>query len=668
MAENGGIMNDLPRHAVTRTAKLAVLPVGLAGRTALGAGKRLGGRPAELVAQEIQQRTAAQIFRVLGELKGGAMKLGQAVSIFEAALPPEIAGPYRATLAKLQESAPPLPAQAMHKVLAGDMGEQWRDSFADFDDEPAAAASIGQVHRGVWRDGRRVAVKIQYPGAGRALISDFNQLSRVARLFSVLMPGLDVKPLLAELRDRVAEELDYRLEAASQEAFAVAYAGDADVWVPRVVAVTDHVLVSEWMDGIPLARIIASGTVAERDRAGVMIARFLFSGPARAGLLHADPHPGNFRLLADGRLGVLDFGAVDRLPDGLPPLIGKLLRLMHDDADLDEVEDELRSHGFLRDGVSIDLAELRAFLAPLAGPSRAETFCFSREWLRGEAMQVARLRSSTVLRRVNLPPSYVLIHRASTAGIGVLCQLECEGPFRTEMLRWMPGYADPPQPACAQLAPETELAQAVSPAQPPEPAPRPEPAQPARSVRPARPEQVASPQVGWEDIMAKLPRPQAPAVIRAMFPDLADWLESPWAGPPPFLVAQAFRVEEAVQDDRYVIRAELPGLDPDKDIAVTIDGRTLTIRAERRQEDSGPCHSEFRYGALTRSVRLPAKVDASDVTARYDKGILEVSLPMRMAPRAGTQIPIKTVTAGQEPLGMQEPAGHAPAAPGEGPA
>jgi predicted unusual protein kinase regulating ubiquinone biosynthesis (AarF/ABC1/UbiB family) len=330
------------------------------------------------------------------------------------------------------------PAQTIHTVLAGDMGEQWRASFAEFDDQPAAAASIGQVHRAVWHDGRQVAVKIQYPGTGRALISDLNQLSRCARLFGALMPGLDAKPLLAELRDRVAEELDYRREAAAQQAFAACYVGDADVCVPGVVAVSGHVLVSEWLDSIPLAQVIAGGTVAQRDRAGAMIIRFLFSCLSRAGLLHADPHPGNFRLLAGGRLGVLDFGAVDRLPDGFPPVFGRVLRLMHEGADLAKLEAEFRSHGYLRDGVDIDLAALRALLAPLAEPSRAESFRFSRDWLRTQTMQASALRSSSVLRRLNLPPSYLLIHRVLASGLGVLCQLECEVPFRAEVLRWMP--------------------------------------------------------------------------------------------------------------------------------------------------------------------------------------------------------------------------------------
>ena len=172
----------------------------------------------------------------------------------------------------------------------------------------------------------------------------------------------------------------------------------------------------------------------------MLLTRFLFSGPARAGLLHADPHPGNFRLLPDGRLGVLDFGAVDRLPAGLPPIFGRLLWLMHNDGDIEMVEQDLREHGFLRPGVSVNLDELHAFLAPLAEPSRSETFAFSREWMRGEAVRVADLRPANVARRLNLPPSYVLIHRVSTAGIGVLCQLECTGRFRAEVLRWVPGY------------------------------------------------------------------------------------------------------------------------------------------------------------------------------------------------------------------------------------
>ena len=145
--------------------------------------------------------------------------------------------------------------------------------------------------------------------------------------------------------------------------------------------------------------------------------------------------------------------------------------------------------------------------------------------------------------------------------------------------------------------------------------------------------------------MAKLPRPQAPVRFRAMFPDLADWLESPWTGPPPFLTSHVFRLEETVRDNCYVVRAELPGLDPENDIEVTVDGRTLTIRAERREQDKGQYRSEFRYGSLARAVRLPARVDAADVTARYDKGVLEVSVPVAVVRPEGTRIPVQNADA-----------------------
>jgi HSP20 family protein len=146
----------------------------------------------------------------------------------------------------------------------------------------------------------------------------------------------------------------------------------------------------------------------------------------------------------------------------------------------------------------------------------------------------------------------------------------------------------------------------------------------------------------WEDIMAKLPRPRPLAIVRTLFPDLADWLEAPWTSPPPFIAAQPFRVEEVAEGNRYVIRADLPGLDPEQDIEVYVEGKTLTICAERRQEDGGPYRSEFRYGSLTRLVRLPTRVDAQDVTARYERGVLEISVPVREAKPEGSRVPIET--------------------------
>ncbi|MFF4703731.1 ABC1 kinase family protein [Streptomyces sp. NPDC001288] len=457
-------MSDLPRKAVTRTAKLAALPLGIAGRATWGLGKRIVGESAEIVGRELQQRTAEQLFKVLGELKGGAMKFGQALSVFESALPEEIAGPYRAALTRLQEAAPPMPAATMHAVLAERLGEDWRELFLEFEEKPAAAASIGQVHRAVWHDGRVVAVKVQYPGAGEALLSDLGQLSRFARLLGPLIPGMDIKPLITELRDRVSEELDYALEAQAQTAHAEEFADDPDVVVPAVVHQCEQILITEWIDGIPLSEIISEGTQEQRDRAGQLLARFLFSGPARTGLLHADPHPGNFRLLPGGPedeaewlLGVLDFGTVDRLAGGLPAPIGDSLRMTLD-GDAEAVYELLRAEGFVKDSIELDPEAVLDYLLPIIEPAQVDEFTFTRNWMRSQAARIADPRNPAYQlgKQLNLPPAYLLIHRVTLSTIGVLCQLGATVRLREELEGWLPGFV-------LEEAVETEDAEADGP-------------------------------------------------------------------------------------------------------------------------------------------------------------------------------------------------------------
>jgi predicted unusual protein kinase regulating ubiquinone biosynthesis (AarF/ABC1/UbiB family) len=442
-------MTELPRKAAVRTARLAALPLGYAGRQALGFGKRLGGKPAEAVLTEVQQRTAEQLFRTLGELKGGAMKFGQALSVLEAALPDELVAPYRAHLTALQDSAPAMPASMAYEEIEDALGSGWRDQLVEMEERAVAAASIGQVHRGRWHDGRKVAIKVQYPGAADALLGDLRQLSRVAKGLAPVFPGIDIKPLVEEVQARAAEELDYRLEAEAQAAFAAAFRDDADIVVPDVVAVGERVLVSEWMESpASMASVITTGTQQERDHYGELLVRFLFAGPARTGMLHADPHPGNFRVLprpdgSPGRLGVLDYGAVARLPErSLPAAMGRLMRVALEE-DPDALLRGLRREGFVKENIRVEPQAVFDYLNPFVEPTRVERFRFTRDWMRQQFERINNPRSPsyTLATKINLPPSYLLIHRTWLGGIALLSQLEAEAPFRDILEESLPGFA-----------------------------------------------------------------------------------------------------------------------------------------------------------------------------------------------------------------------------------
>lgn len=437
-------MADIRRGSAARNAKLASIPVGMAGRAALGLGKRLTGKSKDEVNAEMLEKAADQLFRVLGELKGGAMKVGQALSVLEAAVPEQFGAPYREALTKLQKDAPPLPAAKVHRVLDAQLGTKWRSRFSSFSDTPVASASIGQVHKGVWSDGREVAVKIQYPGADEALRADLKTMQRMVVVLRQLTPGADVQGVVDELIERTEMELDYRLEADSQRVFAKAYEGHPHFVVPHVIASSPKVMISEWIEGIPMSQIIRSGTVDERDRCGTRLFELTFDAPARVGLMHGDAHPGNFMLLPDGRMAVIDFGAVAPLPGGLPIELGTAIRLARDEI-YDELLPTLERIGFIQRGEKVPAREIDDMMRQYVEPIKTEVFHYTRKWLQHmTAVNMDRsVQQIKTARQLDLPAKLAIPLRVIASAVAICAQLDAHVPVRALATELVPGFAEP---------------------------------------------------------------------------------------------------------------------------------------------------------------------------------------------------------------------------------
>jgi len=464
----------LPAGGLRRTSRLAALPLRHAARTAAAA-----TRLSRAAADQVAARTAEQLFGTLGELKGGAAKLGQAMSVFEAAMPEEVAAPYRSALRRLTDSAPAMPAEAARQVLEADLaaafGPGWRDRLIAFDDMPRAAASIGQVHHGLWRDDRghvvEVAVKVQYPGVGQALRSDLRQARLLARVMARLT-RLNVTGLADELALRIVEELDYEREGQIQSEVAAAFAdrvpqviaqaraagvrepqGRTRVTVPAVYAATPRVLITRWLDGASLStlldgrmdllpegwRELSLGDAA--DLAARLLGHAIYAPAASTGWMHADLHPGNFLLLPGGRLGMLDFGAVAAVPGGIPVPFGQLaVAVLAGDGPT--AVRLARQVGALPPGLELDERLVVELLYPMVATAAADDFTYSRTWLRGLMAHFTEPRFAPALRHLTPPREYALVWRATLSAAGLYAQLGATVPTRGFHLAYSPGFRD----------------------------------------------------------------------------------------------------------------------------------------------------------------------------------------------------------------------------------
>jgi predicted unusual protein kinase regulating ubiquinone biosynthesis (AarF/ABC1/UbiB family) len=419
---------------------LGQMAAGLAGDLAGAAGRVVAGTARDAAAARLHEQAAGRLLETLGRMKGLPMKLGQLLSYLDDFIPPEHRTVYREVLGKLQAQAPPMGWKEMAAVIETDLGAPPDAIFAAIDPEPIAAASIGQVYRARARDGREVAVKVQYPGIADAIRADLENVGLLRAALSLVLPKLDVEQSIADLTARVLEECDYGCELNNQEDFADIWQGDDEVRVPRVVSAlsSDHVLTSELVVGDTFAAAVAGATPAERSRYGLVIYRFVFESLYLHGVFNGDPHPGNYLFLPGGRVAFVDFGCVQRFP---PDAVREFQRVRHlvfggvRGAPLWDAM--VHAYGLPADSDAAERSFLERYLVCCFEPVlRDEVFRFDRtytEKLADLTMEGALLGARKALRkgvREAKRPGIIFLNRIQIGLASVLAQLGAEANFR----------------------------------------------------------------------------------------------------------------------------------------------------------------------------------------------------------------------------------------------
>jgi predicted unusual protein kinase regulating ubiquinone biosynthesis (AarF/ABC1/UbiB family) len=429
------------RRATSATAALGPSGARLAG-SMLASLARDPDR-ARQVLEERHEEVADRTVEVLGNLRGGAMKLGQLASFVDVDfLPPEYRAIYQEKLAELRDAAPAMSWAKVRGVLEHEWEEPVDSLFESISHEAVAAASIGQVHRGVLKDRREVAVKVQYPEIADALEADLELASVAIGLGKAIAPGLDPKMVAGELRERVLEELDFELEAQQQRTFARAYRGHPFVHVPAVVTALSRrrVLVTEWVDGRRFDEVLALGD-DERDRVGEIIVRFFFGSMEHIGRFNTDPHPGNYLLMRDGRMAFLDFGNTVEVGDR--DLMRQALTAAVD-GDAPAFTQALIELGYVRNRRRIDSDALLSQSRALS-----DWYLEDRE-LRIDPDYVAKVMAALLdprvlegslrlIRQLKLPPQEIWLRRVETSVLAVLGQLRATRNWHRIMLEIMFG-------------------------------------------------------------------------------------------------------------------------------------------------------------------------------------------------------------------------------------